>query len=229
MVTDGWSLDLLFVLFKGSNQKVRMIDDAKQSTVNATYSLTVKLQLQDVDYTAVVVQGAMREVGLSVSDTLDWLGQTFDLSKAHKQLAVLPEHQLHAVVGFLKGGRWQFYKSISLPFGCPGSVYGLVRISQALWFSMSKLLKATSSHYVYDCLTLVLSEGCRVRTLAFRAPLDLLSWDHVKEGDKALNFAADFDLPGVTLNLRETRLGTLTISNKRSRVAKETPPESHDH
>jgi len=134
MVTDGWSLDLLFVLFKGSNQKVRMIDDAKQSTVNATYSLTVKLQLQDVDYTAVVVQGAMREVGLSVSDTLDWLGQTFDLSKAHKQLAVLPEHQLHAVVGFLKGGRWQFYKSISLPFGCPGSVYGLVRISQALWF-----------------------------------------------------------------------------------------------
>ena len=150
MGTDGWSLNPRFVLFQGSNQKVRVIDDAKESAVNSAYSSTVKLQLQDVDYAAAMALGAMKEVGLSTSDALDWLGKTFDLSKAYKQLAVLPEHQLHAVVGFPKGGTWQFYKSISLPFGCTGSVYGFVRVSQALWFLLSKLLKAITSHYFDD-------------------------------------------------------------------------------
>ena len=103
MGTDGWSLNPRFVLFQGSNQKVRLIDGAKQSAVNSAYSSTVKLQLQDVDCAAAMVIGAMREVGLSTSDALDWLGKTFDLSKAYKQLAVLPEHQLHAVVGFSRG------------------------------------------------------------------------------------------------------------------------------
>lgn len=150
MGTDGWSLNPRFVLFQGSNQKVRVIDDAKESAVNSAYSSTVKLQLQDVDYAAAMALGAMKEVGLSTSDALDWLGKTFDLSKAYKQLAVLPEHQLHAVVGFPKGGTWQFYKSISLPFGCTGSVYGFVRVSQALWFLLSKLLKAITFHYFDD-------------------------------------------------------------------------------
>ena len=220
MGTDGWSLNPRFVLFQGSNQKVRVIDDAKESAVNSAYSSTVKLQLQDVDYAAAMALGAMKEVGLSTSDALDWLGKTFDLSKAYKQLAVLPEHQLHAVVGFPKGGTWQFYKSISLPFGCTGSVYGFVRVSQALWFLLSKLLKAITSHYFDDFPTIERSEGCRVLTLAFSALLDLLGWDHAKEGDKALNFAADFDLLGVTFNLGDMRLGTLTICNKKSRLEK---------
>ena len=140
MGTECWSLNPRFVLFQGANQKVRVIDDAKQSAVNAAYSSTVKLQLQDVDYAAAMVLGAMREAGRSSAEAMDWLGKTFDLSKAYKQLAVFPDHQVHAVVGFPKGGTWQFYKSVSLPFGCTGSVYGFVRISQALWFLLSKLL-----------------------------------------------------------------------------------------
>jgi len=72
--------------------------------------------------------GAMKEVGLSTSDALDWLGKTFDLSKAYKQLAVLPEHQLHAVVGV----RGSFTKHIT-SIGFTGSVYGFVCVSQALW------------------------------------------------------------------------------------------------
>ena len=59
----------------------------------------MKLQLQDVDYAAAMVLGAMREAGLSGSDALECL------SKAYKQLAVLPDHQLHAVVGFPCGGK----------------------------------------------------------------------------------------------------------------------------
>ena len=146
--------------------------------------------------------------------------QTFDLSKAYKQLAVLPDHQLHAIVGFPCGGKWQFYKSVSLPFGCTGSVYGFVRVSQALWFFLSKLLKAITSHYFDDFPTVERSDGCRVLTLAFSALLDLLGWDHAKEGDKALNFSATFDLLGVTFDLSGMSLGTLVVRNKTSRIEK---------
>ena len=220
MGTECWSLNPRFVLFQGANQKVRVIDDAKQSAVNAAYSSTVKLQLQDVDYAAAMVLGAMREAGLSSAEAMDWLGKTFDLSKAYKQLAVFPDHQIHAVVGFPKGGTWQFYKSVSLPFGCTGSVYGFVRISQALWFLLSKLLKAITSHYFDDFPTIERSEGCRVLTLAFSALLDLLGWDHAKEGDKALNFAPAFDLLGVTFDLSSMSMGTLAVKNKTSRIDK---------
>ena len=128
MGTECWSLNPRFVLFQGTNQKVRVIDDAKQSAVNLAYSSTAKLQLQDVGYAAAMDLGVMREAGLSGSEAIDWPGKTFDLSKAYKQLAVFPEHQVHAVVGFPTGGVWQFYKSVSLPFGCTGSVYGFARI-----------------------------------------------------------------------------------------------------
>jgi len=192
---------------------VRVIDDAKQSSVNAAYSSAVKLQLQDVDYAAAMVGEIMRESACPGVLTMEWLGKTFDLSKAYKQLAVLPDHQPHAVVGIPVKGTWTFYKSISLPFGCTGSVYGFVRVSQALWFLTSKILSCITSHYFDDFPTLERAEGCKVLTLAFSAVLDLLGWEHAKEGDKAINFANVFDLLGVTFELNQMSLGTLTISN----------------
>ena len=199
---------------------MRVIDDAKQSSVNAAYSSAVKLQLQDVDYAAAMVGEIMRESACPGVLTMEWLGKTFDLSKAYKQLAVLPDHQPHAVVGIPVKGTWTFYKSISLPFGCTGSVYGFVRVSQALWFLTSKILSCITSHYLDDFPTLERAEGCKVLTLAFSAVLDLLGWEHAKEGDKAINFANVFDLLGVTFELNQMSLGTLTISNKVSRIEK---------
>ena len=150
----------------------------------------------------------------------EWQGKTFDLSKAYKQLAVLPAHQAHAVVGFPVNGKWQFYKSISLPFGCTGRVYGFVRVSQALWFIVSKVLHCVTSHYFDDFPTLERVEGCKVLTLAFSAVLDLLGWDHAKEGDKAISFASTFDLLGVTFDLNLLPKMTFTISNKATRIEK---------
>jgi hypothetical protein len=143
--SENWTLNPRFVLFQGANNKVRVIDDAKQGSVNAAYSSTVKLQLQDVDYAAAMVIQIMRELASLDDNMSGWYGKTFDLSKAYKQLAVLPEHQAHAVVGFPVDGVWRFYKSIALPFGCTGSVYGFVRVSQALWFLTSKLLHCIAS------------------------------------------------------------------------------------
>ena len=132
--SENWTLNPRFVLL--ANNKVRVIDDAKQGSVNAAYSPTVKLQLQDVDYAAAMVIQIMRELASLDDNMSGWYGKTFDLSKAYKQLAVLSEHQAHAVVGFPVDGVWRFYKSIALPFGCTG---------KRLWFC-----EGVSSLVVFD-------------------------------------------------------------------------------
>eukprot|EP00913_Durusdinium_trenchii_P018084 g16992.t2 len=93
-----WLLNPRFALHQGLN-KVRVIDDAKASSLNTAYSSTFKLQLQDNDYIAAMIRAAMMEQQRQgVSDT--WLGRTLDLSKAYKQLAIMPDHAHLAVVGF---------------------------------------------------------------------------------------------------------------------------------
>ena len=176
--TEDWSLSPRFVLFQGTGGKIRVIDDAKRSAVNAAYSSTVKLQLQDVDYAANMVLFLMSEAAAAGVSGDEWMGKTFDLSKAYKQLAILPAHQQHAVVGFPVSGTWRFHQSISLPFGCTGSVYGFVRVSQAIWYVVTKLPSAVSSHYFDDFPTLERAPGCRVLSLAFSAVLDVLGWEH---------------------------------------------------
>ena len=218
--TEDWSLSPRFVLFQGTGGKIRVIDDAKKSSVNAAYSSTVKLQLQDVDYAANMVLFLMSESAAAGISGDEWMGKTFDLSKAYKQLAILPAHQRHAVVGFPVSGTWRFYRSISLPFGCTGSVYGFVRVSQAIWYIVTRLLSAVSSHYFDDFSTLERAPGCRVLSLAFSAVLDMLGWGHAKEGDKALNFAGAFDLLGVNFNLALTPKGILQVTNKTTRIEK---------
>ena len=102
------------------------------SSLNTGYSSTFKLQLQDKDYIAAMIRAAMLERQRhGIADT--WFGRTLDLSKAYKQLAIMPEHAHLAVVGFPVGGQWRFYKSVALPFGATGSAYGFVRVSPALW------------------------------------------------------------------------------------------------
>ena len=114
--TEGWSLNPRFALFQGTTGKIRVIDDAKRSAVNSAYSATVKLQLQDIDYAANMVLLAMKEAEALGIPVDQWMGKTFDLSKAYKQLAILPEHQCHAVVGFPVGGTWQFFSAV---WHCP--------------------------------------------------------------------------------------------------------------
>ena len=220
MSDSSWSLNPRFVLFQGAANKVRVIDDAKQSAVNSAYSSTVKLQLQDVDYVAAMTLETMRQASQKDLPLESWLGKTFDLSKAYKQLAVLPEHRKYAVVGFPVDGKWRFYKSVSLPFGCAGSVYGFVRVSQALWFVMSSLLGTIMSHYFDDFPTIERASGCRVLTLAVSALFDMLGWQHAKVGDKAADFAEAFDVLGVNFNLTQLPQGILTVINKTTRIDK---------
>ena len=172
--TDRWSLNPRFVLFQGASKKVRIIDDAKKSCPNDAFSSTVKLQLQDVDYVAAMVSSLARGAsarGLS----MDLLVKTFDFSKAYKQVAVLPEHHKHATVGFLIKSVWQFYRSLSLLFGCAGSLFSRF---QALWFIITTLLPCVCSHYFDDYPAVETAAGCKVLSSAIGAIFELLGWTY---------------------------------------------------
>ena len=121
-----WLLNPRFVLYQGENSKVRIIDDAKVSSLNAAYTSVIKLQLQDSDYISSMAMEVARAAKHSSQPKRCWLGKTYDLKKAYKQLGVLPQHRPYAVVGFSTSERWQFYQSIALPFGATGSVYGFL-------------------------------------------------------------------------------------------------------
>jgi len=92
--TEEWLLNLRFVLFQGTGGKVRVIYDAQKSAVNSTYMSTVKLQLQDIDYAAYMFLAIMAGAAAAGAPLSDWKGKPFDLSKAYKQMAILPSHQI---------------------------------------------------------------------------------------------------------------------------------------
>ena len=96
---------------------------------------------------AAMVVEVMRESADMLGPNLKWLGKAFDLSKAYKQLAVLPAHQRHAVVGFPVKGVWRFYKSISLPFGCTGSVH-MVLLGYHRRYGSSLANSFIASHHI---------------------------------------------------------------------------------
>lgn len=219
--TPDWLLNPRFVLYQGEARKVRVIDDAKASSLNAAYTSTVKLELQDVDYISAMVCQLMSAAHHSrhVKDQA-WLGKTFDLSKAYKQMAVQEDHQHLSVVGFQHKGRWLFYKSVALPFGATGSVYSFVRMSRAIWHILCKGLHAVASHYFDDFPTIECAGGAKVLSLPIESLMDELGWQYAKEGVKALSFSEAFDALGVTFKLDRLHLGNLTLQNKAGRIEK---------
>ena len=219
--TSEWLLNPRFVVYQGEARKVRVIDDAKASSLNAAYTSTVKLELQDVDYISAMVCQLMREAHCSPHvKGQTWLGKAFDLSKAYKQMAVQEDHQHLSVVGFQYRSRWLFYKSVALPFGATGSVYSFVRMSRALWHVITTGLYAITSHYFDDFPTIECFGGSKVLSLAVQSLLDELGWQYAKEGVKALSFCEAFDALGVNFKLERLHLGDLTLQNKPGRIDK---------
>ncbi|CAE7338338.1 unnamed protein product [Symbiodinium sp. CCMP2592] len=113
--SESWLLNPRFALHQGSNMKLRVIDDAKQSGLNAAFQRTCEASLMDLDALTCVlatIAKAMSDGSYQGSelhpDVLagDWLGRTLDLTRAYKQLAIDAESRRVCVLGFKKGEDW---------------------------------------------------------------------------------------------------------------------------
>ena len=234
--TDRWLYNPRFILYQGEERKVRAIDDCKRSGLNESFTTVFKLELYDVDTLACLlaaladslVRGAV-EMDMddgSVCKTnvhpkvLDdhWLGRTLDLSRAYKQLAISPESRAANVIGYWYEDKWLFFRSNVLPFGATAAVYSFNRVSRSLHHILCKLLWCPCTCFYDDFPTVSPSSSASLLTKALTAILNLLGWDHAQVGSKALDFAADFNALGISVQLKQLHVGSFVLANKEGRI-----------
>ncbi|CAE7587262.1 unnamed protein product [Symbiodinium sp. CCMP2592] len=114
--TNDWTVIRRFVLLQGAELKPRPIDNCLESQLNAGYSSSIHLRLQDSDYISAMALHVAREVseGRAHNDASEWKGKTLDLSKAYKQLAIHPSSAENAdstASAFLDALGWRHAKT----------------------------------------------------------------------------------------------------------------------
>ena len=233
---EDWLLNSRFVLLQGTQQKPRVIDDARRSGLNGSFTITEKLELQDVDVVVAVckllrscISG--RNVCIELSDgsqlhgdlhsswkSIEWHAKALDLAKAYKQVAVAEGSRHLGVVGYpTPSGSWRYFISSSLPFGACASVYGFLRISRAIWHLINVFLGVPACHYfddfpMFDMQPLTDSAQKSVEVL-----LGLLGWTYAT-GDKDHPFDRAFTILGARIDLTSLETGTVSIGNKPGRL-----------
>eukprot|EP00435_Cladocopium_sp_Y103_P027530 s3375_g6.t2 len=210
----NWRVIRRFVIQQG--QKLRPIDDGLESQINAAYSSTIRLDLQDADYVIAMV------LELSKWPGFEWCGKTLDLSKAYKQLPILPEHRDLAVVHFKdESGNPVFYVPNSLMFGSTAAVFAFNRVSRSLWFLINKYLRIPSAVYFDDFPMFAPLKSAPAADEVVSDFLDLLGWKHDRTGPKGKPFGFSFDVLGLTLDIGDIpRGGGLILKNKAGRIEK---------
>ena len=220
---DRWTLVRRFVLVQGKEKKLRPIDDCLEAQLNSAYTSTIRLELQDSDYLANMalrVAEKMREAGPRAKER-PWGGKCLDLSKAYKQMPILPSHRDLAVIFFKDSkGRTRFYIPRALIFGATAAVYGFNRVSRSLWWIINKFLGIPTAVYFDDFPLMVPQDLWEVADHAVSSLLHLLGWDHAAtgEGSKGKPFSPVFDVLGMSLDLSQLAEGLVRLANKEGRA-----------
>ena len=220
---DRWCCVRRFILLQ--NDKYRPIDDCAECQLNDGYSSTFKLRLQDADYFACLVLNICKRILASSSrdDLAEWSGKCLDLSRAYKQLAILPEHvDLAVCLVHTREGKPVFYVPNSLMFGSNAAVYAFNRVSRSIFFLLSRLLIIPLSCFYDDFPILIPTRDASEVDGMISDLLDILGWEHKRtgEGHKGLPFAKLVDILGMRADLTCVAAGTVTLSNKPGRINK---------
>ena len=218
---NDWSLIRRFVLVQGAENKLRPIDDCLEAQLNYAYTSTSYLKLQDVDY----VSGLALRIASSVVQGKQkhgsgrWRGKCLDLSKAYKQMGVLPAHRYLAVIFFHDlEGKPRFYVSNSLMFGATAAVYSFNRVSRSLWFLLNRMLHIPCGVF-YDDFPMFSPEELAINAdEAASELLDLLGWRHARTGPKGKPFESSFNVLGCSLSLDKVTSGEVVLENKQGRL-----------
>ena len=122
---------------------MRPINDCLEAQLGQGFTSTSYLKLQDIDYTAGLALKMARAVaeGRQRHGSGQWCGKCFDLSRAYKQVGILPDHRHLSVIFYTDlEGHPKFLVANSLMFGATAAVYVFNRISRSLWYLFNKLL-----------------------------------------------------------------------------------------
>ena len=216
-----WSLVRRFVLVQGAEGKLRPIDDCLEAQLNFAYTSVSYLKLQDVDY----VSGLALKIAAAVSKRSStsgesaWLGKCLDLSKAYKQMGVLPDHRHLAVIFFHDyAGQPRFYVSNSLMFGATAAIYAFNRVSRSLWYLFNRMLLIPCGVFFDDLPMFSPKELALDADQSASELLDLLGWKHARTGPKGRPFESCFNVLGCSLSLERLSFGEVVLENKQGRL-----------
>ncbi|CAE7297549.1 F25B4.6 [Symbiodinium sp. CCMP2592] len=236
--SEEWSPSQRFLLLQGEERKPRVIDNLRDSGINASFGSTSHLHLHDIDFVTALtmliadVWNCKDEVRVPLStgevltghwhpDSLraEWTGRCFDLSKAYKQVPVLESSLKYAVIAMPDRKRkWVFYLARGLPFGGSGSVFAFNRVSRAIWHVAVEKLRMVTSVFVDDFPTLEIGPLTQSATSVFSRLLTALGWVHATTGKKAIDFTSTWVALGAKFDVSKLHEGRLEISNKEGRV-----------
>ena len=222
--------------------KIRPIDDFSEMGQNATLSTDFKVDLGGVDEAVAIAkawanglaadgafeiidEAGYRHVGMPSPEwksvDCSMVGACVDLEAAFRQLPRLPAHAAFTVISVFNpvNGKAELFQLDALAFGQGAAVYGFNRTARAIDAILAELL-ITTGNYVDDYPVLVptcLGSSTVLSCLQFSS---LFGW-RLKRPDELATLPS-FTALGVVLDcadaVKSGRPGTITISNKASRV-----------
>ena len=233
--TDAWSPSSRFVIFQGEERKQRVIDNLRDSGINACFGSSSYLSTHDTDFLSALylfisdVWSNKNSVIIKLADgsvlegkwhadfglqECNWVGRCFDLSKAYKQVPVNKESLKHTVLVTMDIKRKvRFYLSRVLPFGGNASVFSFCKISRAIWHMFVELFGILTAVYVDDFPAIGQSTSEVITGF-----LDLIGWSYASGGSKAPDFSTTWIALGVQWDFSCLGSGSFRSGNKPGRL-----------
>ena len=191
---DNWLCNRRFGLQQKS--KVRDIDDYSEAGPNDTITTVDKLDLHDVDDAATILKtihsaiSGISEDGtfsiksmsgkthtgklsptITVKQSLKWVGKTFDLKSAYKNLFTADDDSWFTIISVWNPNTSSFslFLQDALPFGATGSVIAFNRCARLLWAIAAFELRVIWLSYFDDFPTFERSDTAEITDIAIRA------------------------------------------------------------
>jgi len=199
--------------------KMRLIDDYSLPQVNAAFSASERILLDDVDRIGGLTKFMMM-TSLQEAMPTKLLGRTLDLRAAYRQLGVATESGWAAVVAVYCPGqsRARLFRQLALPFGASASVWSFNRFSRAIHRLGISVMKLTWCVYFDDFPIIEPEASQRSAYHASLTLLALLGWDVSSGESKSAAFAEVMPALGVEFDLSNSASGICLVRNKASRV-----------
>ena len=198
----------------GEEAKVRLIDDMSASTVNSAVQVCESPQPHSID-----VLGCLLLECLEKFPRDHFVGRSYDLKAAYRQLGLSEESLQHAYIAFYDSdqGTPAIHRLTALPFGSIRSVHSFLRVSHSLWHIGCSLGLLWTCYF--DDFPVVTSKALEASTTQTVTRLfNLLGWTYASEGKKAEPFSPSFSCLGVSFNLQHFTSGRIEVSNTLSRT-----------
>ena len=198
----------------GDTSKIRLIDDFSASGVNDTVQVENASKLHTLDIAAAMCLELLRVPGRD-----QWLGKTFDLASAYRQLGVAPGSYWVSYIAVYNPATKspQVFAMRALPFGASRSVYGFLRVAHSIWWLGCKALSLAWSNFFDDFITFARSQEADMVSVATVQFFKLLGWG-LSLGDKDLPFSNRFKALGVEIDCTRWLDGTVAFANTEKRV-----------